>query len=80
MKTFESWLTKTNYVYMIKRDYELEFTAYQITGTNGKCIVTIDSSKRGGNVYDDGGNITKCKSVKDIIGLVNFLADGIIEF
>ena len=77
MKTFEEWLYKTNYEFTIRRNNQ--HSAYHIKGSNDRCIVHLTKGARGGYVMDSSCNDTKCKSIKDVIGLVNFLCGGIIE-
>ena len=77
MKTFEEWLYKTNYEFTIRHNNQ--HSAYHIKGENDRCIVHLTQGIKGGYVMDSSCNDTKCKSIKDVIGLVNFLAGGIIE-
>lgn len=74
MKTFEEWLEKTNYEFTIRRNNQ--HSAYHIKGSNDRCIVHLTKGSHGGYVMDSSCNDTKCKSIKDVIDLVDFLAGG----
>ena len=75
MKTFEKWLDKSNYEFIIK-NYKSE-KDFLIKGSCGKSIVIIEPNKKGGKVFDDNGYMTQCASVKEIISLVDFLVGGV---
>lgn len=74
MKTFEEWLEKTNYEFTIRRNNQ--HSAYHIKGENDRCIVHLTKGSHGGYVMDSSCNDIKCKSIKDVIDLVDFLAGG----
>lgn len=74
MKTFEEWLEKTNYEFTIRRNNQ--HSAYHIKGENDRCIVHLTKGSHGGYVMDSSCNDTKCKSIKEVIELVDFLAGG----
>ena len=73
MKTFEKWLDKSKYEFTIHSNNG--YKAYHINGCNGFCIVHFIDGSRGGYVFDHNYE-TKCKSIKEIIELVNFLSGG----
>jgi hypothetical protein len=77
MKTFEKWLEKTSYEFTIRGNNTHK--TYYIKGNEGICYVGICATKKGGVVTDNNSCMTDCKSVKDVIGLVKFLTEGIIE-
>ena len=77
MKTFEKWLEKTNYEFTIRKNNQ--HSTYHIKGLNDRCIVHLTEGIKGGYVMDSSCNDTKCKSIKDIISLVDFLCGGIIK-
>ena len=76
MKTFEKWLEKSNYEYIVRHG---SFTTEcRIRGEYGKCKVLFNHFKsKGCTVIDDNGFKTEVSSVKKAIELVDFLVDGI---
>jgi hypothetical protein len=76
MKTFEKWLEKSKYEFVVRHG---SFTTEcRIRGTEGMCKVVFNHFKsKGCAVIDDNGFTTEVPSVKKAIELVNFLVDGI---
>ena len=76
MKTFEKWLEKSNYEFVVRHD---SFTTEcRIKGNEGECKVLFNHFKtKGCTVIDDNGFKTDVPSVKKAIELVNFLSGGI---
>lgn len=81
MKTFVKWIKQCQYENEMKYDddFQLLETFFYNNNYECKCKVRLYKNVRGGYVEDDNGNVTKCNSVKDVIGLVKFLTDGTIE-
>ena len=81
MKNFVKWVKKCQFRNETVYNERYQFVESNFYDNNYecKCKVRLYGNCKGGYVEDDNGNITKCKSVKDIIGLVKFLTDGIIE-
>ena len=76
MKTFEKWLDKSNYEFVVRHG---SFTTEcRIRGAEGKCSVVFNHFKsKGCAVIDDNGYKTEVSSVKKAIELVDFLAGGV---
>lgn len=75
MKTFEKWLDKSNYEFIVR--HGSFSTECRIKGTEGMCKVSFNHFKsRGCKVIDDNGFVTEVPSVKKAIELVNFLVGG----
>ena len=81
MKTFMTWVKQCQYKYQMEHDddYQLLEIYFYDNNYERKCRVSIYKNVKGGYVEDDNGYVTKCKSIKDVIGLVKFLTDGTIE-
>ena len=76
MKSFEKWLEKSQYEYVVRHGSSTN--EYRIRGEYGKCKVLFNHFKsKGCKVIDDNGNETDVPSVKKAIELVNFLSGGI---
>ena len=80
MKTFVKWVKQCQYENEMKYDDDFQLLeTYFYNNYECKCKVRLYKNVKGGYVEDDNGDVTKCKSIKDVIGLVKFLTDGTIE-
>lgn len=74
MKTFEKWLNKSNYEFIVR--HGSFSTVCSIRGEYGKCVVFFNHFKKGCIITDDNNYETEVPSVKKAIELVNFLVGG----